>query len=223
MEGTNKITLEGVLAGFDAMLAKSAAEFDRKLEQSRAAFDLKMQESRVAFDLEMQESRADFDLKMQDLRESQAETDKEIKQVNKQIGGMGNSQGKATTELFFNSLKYGSKKMFGEAFDDVFKEESRQTNKGFEDEYDILLFNGQAVCIVEVKYKADSNDVPQVLRKEKTFRANFPEHNHKRLYLALASSSFHPLTEKACKEHGIAIMKQVGDTVAIYDENLKTF
>ena len=68
-----------------------------------------------------------------------------------------------------------------------------------------MLFNGQAVCIVEVKYKADTNDMQQVLRKEKTFRANFPEHNDRRLYLALASRSFHKKTEKACKENGIAI------------------
>ena len=201
MDSKNEITLESVLAGFDAMLAKSAVEFDRKLEQSQAISAMEMQK----------------------IRELQTETAKEIKQVNKQIGGMGNNQGAAATELFYNSLKYGQRKMFGEKFDDVFKEESRQTKKGFEDEYDILLFNGQAVCIVEVKYKADSNDIQQVLRKEKTFRANFPEHKHKKLYLALAGRSFHPLTEKACKENGIAIMKQVGDTVAIYDENLKTF
>ena len=82
------------------------------------------------------------------------------------------------------------------------------------------------MCIVEVKYKADANDVMQVLRKKSTFRANFAEHNkhnNKKLYLALASRSFHHLTEKACKENGIAIMKQVGGTVVISDENLKVF
>jgi len=53
----------------------------------------------------------------------------------------------------------------------------RIKNKGCEDEYDILLVNGRAICIVEVKYKADS---------------------------------------------GIAIMKQVGDTMVVSDANLKT-
>ena len=86
-----------------------------------------------------------------------------------------------------------------------------------------MLFNGRAVCIVEVKYKADSADVLQVLRKERTFRANFPEHSKKKLYLAMASMSFHPLTEKACSDNGIAIMKQVGNTLVVIDENLKVF
>jgi len=80
-----------------------------------------------------------------------------------------------------------------------------------------MLFNCRAVCIVEVKYKADSDDVLQVLRKERTFQTNFPEHNKKKLYLAIASMSFHPLTEKACKDNGIAIMKQFGDTIVVSD------
>jgi hypothetical protein len=61
------------------------------------------------------------------------------------------------------------------------------------------------------------------LRKEKTFRVNFPEHSDKKLYLALASMSFHKLTEKACKDNGIAIIKQVGNTIVVSDENLKVF
>ena len=186
-----------------------------KVEAILTDFGLGMQELRKA-QAEFAKSQAETDRQMQKLRKAQAET-------SKQIGGMSNNQGTATTELFFNSFKYGQKKMFGEKFDSVFKEESRQTKKGFEDEYDILLFNCQAVCIVEVKYKADSNDVQQVLRKERTFRANFPEHNSKKLYLALASKSFHTKTEEACKKNGIAIIKQVGGTVVVYDENLKVF
>ena len=41
MDKKNEITLEGVIAGFDAMLAKSAAEFDRKLEQSRVEYAIR--------------------------------------------------------------------------------------------------------------------------------------------------------------------------------------
>jgi hypothetical protein len=74
-----------------------------------------------------------------------------------------------------------------------------------------------------VKYKADSDNVLQVLRKVRTFRANSPGHSKKKLYLALASMSFHPLTVKACSANGIAVMKQVGNTLVVSDENLKVF
>jgi len=157
------------------------------------------------------------------LNEKFAETDRLIKENAKLINGIGFTNGAAAEEFFYNALEYGNKKLFGEDFDTLYRGEKRKTIKGYEDEYDIMLFNCQAVCIVEVKYKADSNDVFQVLRKEQTFRKNFPEHNKKKLYLAMASMSFHPLTEKACKDNGIAIMKQVGDTFVISDENLKVF
>jgi hypothetical protein len=152
-----------------------------------------------------------------------AETDRLIKANAVLINGIGNNNGAAVEEYFYNALEHGNKKMFGEEFDDVFRGETRKTIKGSEDEYDIMLFNGRAVCIVEVKYKADSADVAQVLRKERTFRANFPEHGKKRLYLAMASMSFHPLSEKACRDNGIAVMKQVGGTIVVSDENLKVF
>ena len=161
--------------------------------------------------------------KLDRVAEQQAETDRLVKANALQINGISKNNGAAAEEYFYNALQHGNKKMFGEDFDDVFRGEKRKTIKGYEDEYDIMLFNGRAVCIVEVKYKADSNDVFQVLRKERTFRTNFPEHSDKKLYLALASMSFHKLTEKACKDNGIAIMKQAGDSVVIHDENLKVF
>ena len=220
MDRKNEITLEGVLAGFDAMLAKSAAEFDRKLVQSRTTFDLKMQELR-----EFQaETAKQIQQSNRQITELQAETARQIQQVNQQIGGTHNSNGAYAEDFFYNTIFHGKRSMFGEVFYDVVKNDKITANRGYEDEYDILLINGRAVCVVEVKYKADSADLTQkVLRKAQTFRANFPQHKEKAVYLALAALSFHPLTEEDCKKNGIAIMKQVGDTVAIYDENLKTF
>ena len=171
----------------------------------------------------LQESNRFLTDKLDRIAENQAATDRLVKANAVQINGISANNGAAAEEFFYNALQYGNRKMFGEDFDDVFRGEKRKTNKGYEDEYDIMLFNGRAVCIVEVKYKADSNDVLQVLRKERTFRANFPEHNDKKLYLALASMSFHKLIEKVCKDNGIAIMKQAGESVVIHDENLKVF
>ena len=221
--GKSKLAeVEASLDDFSLQMKEISVDNARLLKE----FNIKMQElrdSQAETDRQIKQIKDSQAETARQIKESQAETARQIKEVSRQLGGMGNTQGTATTELFYNSLKYGQKKMFGEEFDDVFKEEARKTKKGFEDEYDILMFNGQAVCIVEVKYKADTNDVKQLLRKESTFRENFPEHNNKKLYLAMASRSFHHLTEKACKDNGIAIMKQVGGTVVISDENLKVF
>jgi Icc-related predicted phosphoesterase len=89
--------------------------------------------------------------------------------------------------------------------------------------YDILLLNGKSIGIVEVKYKAHENDVSKVLRKAETFRVNFPEYAGHKIYLGLATLSFYPELEQGCINEGIAVVKQVGDTVVINDKHLKVF
>jgi len=173
---------------------------------------------------EADKRRAEADKENKALREFLEQVGKRVDGVSKQIGGMANSNGDYAEEFFYSALYHGQRNMFGEVFDEVVKRNTVTINKGFEDEYDILLVNGRAICVVEVKYKADSGDLPQrVLRKAQTFRVNFPQHKDKKVYLALAGMSFHPLTEKACTENGIAIMKQVGNAMVVTDENLKTF
>jgi len=44
-----------------------------------------------------------------------------------------------------------------------------------------------------------------------------------KIYLGLASLSFYPELEQRCINEGIAIIKQVGDSVVINDEHLKVF
>ena len=198
---------------------KLLKEYARILTEKQAETDRLIKENART----LTEKQVETDRLLKDLTEKQAETAKQIKDNNKQLGGMCNSNGDAATEFFYNSLKYKQHNLFGEHFDDIYKEVVRETKKGFEDEYDVLGINCRAVCIVEVKFKADTNDVEKILRKVITFRENFPEHSNKILYLAAASMSFHKRTEKAFIDNGIAIIKQVGDTVAIHDGHLKRF
>ena len=237
------ITPESVLESVREMFVISRAEFDQRLEKSSAEFDRRAAE----FDQRLEKSRADadrraaeFDQRLEksraeaDLRAAKADEESKalrekieklgviVKQTTKQLGGMCNSNGDAAQEFFYNSLSR-KKVLFGEKFDLVIEQESRKSIVGFEAEYDIIMFNGRYVCIIEVKYKADVKNIQKVLRKITTFRKNFPEHNDKKIYLALAGMSFNKNTVEACKDNGIAIIKQVGDTIEVYDENLKTF
>ena len=52
-------------------------------------------------------------------------------------------------------------------------------------------------------------------------RIFFPYYKDYKIYLGLASMSFNPDVEEECITQGIAIIKQLGDTVVIYDEHLK--
>ena len=144
----------------------------------------------------------------------------QIKETNQQLGGMAYNQGRFAEEYFFNSFEKGKQNFFGEKFDDI-----KNNLKGTEtdDEFDIVMLNGHSIGIVEVKYKAHENDIPKVLRKVNTFRTNFPKYKSHTIYLGLATMAFYPGLEQVCKDNGIAIIKQAGDTIVINDEHLKAY
>jgi len=85
------------------------------------------------------------------------------------------------------------------------------------------MYNDSYVAIVESKFKAHQKDIPKVLKKAETFRILCPDYKDYKIYLGLASLTFYPELEQECIEHGIAIIKQVGDTVVINDAHLKVF
>jgi hypothetical protein len=183
-------------------------ETDRQLKESRADFDRRLEKSRADFEKEMKESRAAFDLR--------------VKKYNDLMGSWATNYGSFAEEYFYNSFEQGKQTFFGEKFDEIEKE-VKGIEKGFRDEYDILLTNGRSVGIVEVKFKAHINDIPSVVRKAETFRINYPSYAKHKIYIGLASMSFYPELEQECTKQGIAIIKQVGDTVVINDAHLKVY
>ena len=159
---------------------------------------------------------------LQEVAQSQKETDRQIKELQKTVGGITNNQGFFAEEYFFNSFESGKTNFFGEKFDEIAKH-LKTRRQGLEDEYDIVLYNHASVAIIEVKYKAHTKDIPTVLKKAETFRLLFPQYKDFKIYLGLASMSFYTELEQECIEQGIAVIKQIGDKVVINDTNLKAF
>jgi hypothetical protein len=160
--------------------------------------------------------------KFAETRQLMQENAERMKELQKTVGGWSNNHGSFAEEYFYNSFENGKRNFFGENFDKISKHVSGDED-GFEDEYDIVLRNGKSICIIEVKYKAHDKDISKYLKKAETFRINFPKYKNHKVYLGLASMCFYPLLEEQCREHGIAIIKQVGDKVVIYDEHLKVY
>jgi hypothetical protein len=170
------------------------------------------------------------------IREKFAETDRQIKETDRQMqktdlkieklqelmGGWSNSHGSFAEEYFYNSFENGDKNFFGENFDEIEKN-LKPKNIKLKDEYDIVMYNHNAVAIVEVKFKARVKDIPMVIKKAETFRILCPDYKDFKIYLALASLSFGKELEKQCLKQGIAVIKQVGETVVIHDAHLKLF
>jgi hypothetical protein len=203
----------------DRMLTEKFAESDRFLTERFAETERILKESRAEADRFLTERFAETE---RIFKQNAEAAEKRMKALEELTGNWSNNHGAFAEEYFFNSFEQNKRNFFGEKFDDIDKN-VKGIKKNFKDEYDILLVNGKSVGIIEVKFKAHKNDIPKVLKKAQTFRVNFPEYANHQVYLGLATMSFYGELENACKEAGIAIIKQVGDTVVICDEHLKVF
>ena len=199
----------------DMQMQKSREDFDRRIKEN----DMQMQKSREDFDQSLQKSREDFDRSLQKSRE---DSERRMKKIEETMGSWSNNHGSFAEEYFFNSFENGQQDFFGEKFDEIEKN-IKVVKRGFQDEYDIVMFNGSHVAIIEVKYKAHKNDLPKVLKKAETFRILCPDYKESDIFLGLASLSFYPELEQECIKQGIAVIKQVGETVVINDAHLKVF
>jgi hypothetical protein len=153
-------------------------------------------------------------------QQSKAEYDRRMNNMNKIVGAWSNNHGEFAEEYFFNSFENGNRYFFGEKYDSIKKNLKGVAN---DDEYDILLINGKSVCIVEIKFKARHDHVAKVINKAQSFRQNFPTYASHRVFLAFASLNFTSDVEEDVKNNGIAVIKQVGDNVVVYDDNLRAF
>ena len=188
---------------------------EQERKESEAKSEQERKEREEKFEREREKVRAEFDQRMK-------EADQRMKKLEELTGSWANNYGSFAEEYFFNSFENGKQNFFGERFDEI-ERNVKGINKGFRDEYDILLVNGKSIGIIEVKFKAHHNDLPQTLRKAQTFRVNFPEYQNHKVYLGLATMAFYPQLEQECIDQGIAVVKQVGDTVVINDAHLKAF
>ena len=217
---TTSHTFETVWATLDRVgdrldrITEKQAETDRQMKET----DRQMKET----DRQMKETDRQRQENERFLAEQFAKTDRKIDKVNATLGAWAKNQGDFAEEYFFNSFENGKTNFFGEKFDEISKNLTHFW-QGVKDEYDIVLYNHTSVALIEVKYKAHKNDVPDVLKKADTFRILFPNYKDFKIYLGLASMSFYPELEEVCIKEGIAIIKQVGDTVVINDKHLKVF
>ena len=82
-----------------------------------------------------------------------------------------------------------------------------------QEEYDLVMTNGDAIGIVEVKYKAHENDLDKLDRKMKNFKKLFPWFKDYRQYGAIASFHINDTAKKAALRRGYFVLQRSGDLV----------
>ena len=207
-------------------------EWEKELDEIRAILaetarrqeETAKRQEETARRAEEDRKRAEEDWKWLD--EYKKKNEKAIEEMRKNISGISDGNGMFAEEYFYRTLIESM--TFGRHhFDFVDRNRARKCKdkdgKPVEAEYDVLMTNANAVCIMEVKYRARKDHVELLLKKVAKFRIQFPEYANHKVFLGIGAMSFEEGVESAAKEYGIGIMKQNGDAVEIDDANLKAY
>ena len=190
------------------------AETDKRFKET----DRRFKET----DKQFKESDRRFKETERILNKKFARAEKMIENTNKQIGGISRSNGEFCEEYFINSFKENPTFM-GEKYDYVIEYLKPYPNTVIPDEYDLILHNGSTVVIIEMKYKANIEDVGKMFSKLRSYRANYPMNKDYKIYLALASFRFPAKVRKRADEEGVILIEQRGDKIEVISENVKAW
>ena len=139
------------------------------------------------------------------------EIQEEIKKLSKYIGNIGNNEGDIAEEFFYNSLH--DRKVGGITYDFINKNITRKRDD-VEDEFDIVLVNGEDIAIIEVKYKAHERDLQRLLHKKYTnFKKLYPEYKNYKHHLGLASFYMSDDLKEEALSNQVMILRRKGDIV----------
>jgi hypothetical protein len=117
------------------------------------------------------------------LKTTQRGTDKQIKELATQIGGLGNKFGRFAEGMAFPSLEKILRQRFG--LETIALRVKRKKKQGDELELDVLAYSNsekQEVFVVEVKSHLQFRELTQILKTLTQFPEFFPEHQDKKLY-----------------------------------------
>lgn len=143
--------------------------------------------------------------------EQMKRTDEKLERIGIYLGNVTRNQGDVAEEFFFNSLAK-EPRLSSIYFDDITKNMEKQRGN-IQEEYDLFLTNGDAVAIVEVKYKAHPNDLDKLDRKIKNFKLLFPVYRQHKLYGALVSFYINDATKKEALNRGYFVLQRHGDLI----------
>ena len=203
--------LEISQAKTDRQLAENAKQI-AKLEISQAKTDRQLAENaKQIAKLEISQAKTDRQL---------AKTDRQLKSIGQRLGSIGINTGDFTEELFFRSFQ--NYPVLGDIRYDVVRRKVEDDKE--KTEYDILLHNGYASAIIEVKYKAHHEDIERIIKnKVRAFRNSYPQYAKHKLFLGLATTiTYQDLIETA-KEQGIYLLTQQGSHVEVVNSTVKSF
>ena len=176
---------------------------------------------------EVAEAQKETEKQLEETLKGISELRKETKDISEEVKGIGESNGKFSETYFYNTL-LNSMKFGGKNFDEIDKGLKRAKKmpdgKKLKGEYDVIMYNGDTIALIEVKYKVQKEHIEKLRTKQLSiFKEFFPQYKDYNFYLGIAGLSFEEGTQDLAKDYGIGILRPKGESVEILDKKLKVY
>ncbi len=172
--------------------------------------------------LELQKSQAKTDANFNKILGDIAKSDAKIKEANQKKSYIEIDQCYSATEFFYHFLEENP--ILGNMKFDYVLANVKNHVKTTQDEYDIVMYNGNSVALIEVKHKVYPNDLEKLVSKKvDNFRYLFPMYHDYKIYLGIGGFSIPEDVAAQARNLGIAVLRQKGDVAYIEAKNLKVY
>jgi len=154
----------------------------------------------------------------EELRNIFKKTDERLDRVAKQLGSIAKNQGDVAEEYFVNSLKESLR--IGNLDFDLLLENVGLKTKKINDEFDILLVNGESVALIEVKYKVHPNDLDRLPKKIEHLKL-MPQYRNYNIYAGVAGFFVPSDVIEEAEKRGYFVLQRKGDVIVSYADKLR--
>lgn len=183
----------------------------KALVASLAVDSKNLHEAQKATDEQMKRTDEQMKRAFEQMKHNDNRLTEKLDRMGITLGNIGQNQGDVAEEFFFQSL-IKDNHLGSIHFDDVVKNMEKHRGQ-IQEEYDLVMTNGDAVAVVEVKYKAHENDLDKLDRKMKHFKQLFPIYRNYKQYGAIASFHINDDAKKEALRRGYFVLQRSGDLV----------
>ena len=195
----------------DAQLAKTDAQL-AKTDAQLAKTDVQLAKT------DAQLAKTDAQLAKTDAQLEK--TSRKLDSVSEQLAAIGINTGQSAEEFFFRSVSK-TLNLAGIQFDKIERNVQLSDDSP---EYDIVLYNGKHVMIMEVKYKAHPDEVGDLaIRKTESFRKFYPQYKNHELHFGIASKITNDTLIKSARKEKIFLITQQGDHITVANGQVRTW
>jgi hypothetical protein len=192
-----------------AELVEAQKETERRFQETERRF----QETDRILKEQSLETERRFQETERILKEESQETDRQIKQVNQQIGKLGNRLG----EFVEWQVRPSAVRLFQDRGINVHELQSDVAVKREDGalEIDLLVVNETEVVLVEVKSKLTQRDVDEHLQRLEKFKQLIPRYKNMRALGAVAAMVVTDEVANYAYSQGLFVLTQSGDNMII--------